>query len=108
MHHAVHMVVNASFGESWSNGERRDSKLVFIGKNLDAEALAARFNACLATPENLMKKEEALRFVVGDRVECQLGRNEWCAGTVAALLYRDDCMSPGEVAPYQILLDVWR
>jgi uncharacterized protein (DUF736 family) len=105
IHHAVHMIVNAEFGEAWGRDEKRDSKLVFIGKNLDANELAARFNACLANPENLKKKEEALRFSVGDRVECRLC-DHWHSGTVVALLYRDGNMPPGKVAPYQIQLDV--
>ena len=32
-------------------GEARESKLVFIGKNLDPKALNAGFNSCLDTPE---------------------------------------------------------
>uniref|UniRef100_A0A7S3BD29 Tudor domain-containing protein n=1 Tax=Haptolina ericina TaxID=156174 RepID=A0A7S3BD29_9EUKA len=71
---------------------------------MDANELAARFNACLANPENLKKKEEALRFSVGDRVECRLC-DHWHSGTVVALLYRDGNMPPGKVAPYQIQLD---
>ena len=99
------MIFNGHFGEPWAEGEARESKLVFIGKNLDAKALAARFDACLATPENLRKKADALRFAVGDRVECKTGCDEWTSGTVVALLYRDDKMPQGKVAPYQIELD---
>ena len=104
------MLFNGGFAEPWRIGEARESKLVFIGKNLDAKALAARFNACLATPENMKKKADALRFVVGDRVECKTGCHAWSPGTVVALNYRDTSpgsrMSPGMVAPYQISLDV--
>ena len=42
---------------------------------------------------------------MGDRVECDAGRGGWSPGTVVALLYRDDYMPPGLVAPYQIKLD---
>ena len=52
--------------------EPRESKLVFIGKGLDAKALAASFNMCLATEVNLKRKAEALRFAVGDQVSSDL------------------------------------
>mgnify|MGYP006203800081 CR=1 FL=1 len=32
----------------WKDGEKRSSKLVFIGRNLDREALNQGFRACLA------------------------------------------------------------
>lgn len=37
VYHAVHMTFDSYFDEEWSEGEARESKLVFIGKNLDAE-----------------------------------------------------------------------
>ena len=89
VYHAVHMTFSGGFEEAWGQEEPRESKMVFIGKNLDAEALAARFNACLATPENMQKKADALRFCVGDEVECNLGSGRWAPGRVHALLYRD-------------------
>lgn len=97
------MICSGGFQEPWGEGETRESKLVFIGRELNAQELAARFNACLATPENLAKKAEALRFSLGDRVECKLGA--WTPGTVVALLWRGENMEPGEVAPYQVQLD---
>ena len=111
VYHAVHMLFSGGFDAPWVDArgfdEPRESKLVFIGKNLDAQALAARFNACLATPENLKKKAETLRFAVGDRVECKTGCHEWSLGTVVAVLYREETgkMPPGMVAPYQIKLE---
>ena len=71
---------SGGFEEVWGQEEPRESKMVFIGKNLDAKALAARFNACLATPENMQKKADALRFCVGDEVECNLGSGRWAPG----------------------------
>ena len=78
---------------------------MFIGKHLDEAALVRGFNACLATPENLRRKAAALRFAVGDKVECRM--DQWIPGVVVALLYRDDCgnMQEGQVAPYQVKLD---
>jgi len=103
VYHAVHMMFSGDFGEPWGD-EPRVCKLVFIGKNLDQAALVEGFNACLATPENVRKKSEALRFAIGDKVECNTGAG-WSSGTVVALMYRDDRMPPGMVAPYQIELD---
>lgn len=68
------------------------------------QALAAAFNACLATEENLRLKAEALRFRIGDTVECKTGLATWSRGTVVAHLYRNDEMPPGMVAPYQVKL----
>ena len=104
VYHAVHMMFNGDFGEPWVVEEPRLCKMVFIGKNLDPAALIDRFNACLVTPESERKKLEALRFAIGDKVECNTG-NAWARGTVAALMYRDDNTPPGMVAPYQIKLD---
>merc|ERR1712146_386890 len=72
VYHAVHMIFNGEF-EDWQEDESKGNKLVFIGKNLDAAALRAGFAECLATEANLKKKLEALRFKVGDRVECNMG-----------------------------------
>ena len=102
VYHTVHMQFDGDFGEPWGEDPRL-CKLVFIGKNLDQAALVERFNACLATPESMQKKCEALRFGIGDKVECNTG--EWSSGTVVGLMYRDDRMPPGMVAPYQIELD---
>ena len=44
------------FDAKWAEGEERVSKLVFIGKNLDEDELAASFNRCLATPDNLGRR----------------------------------------------------
>jgi G3E family GTPase len=104
VYHSVHMIFSGGFDEPWGEGEARESKLVFIGRNLNAESLAARFNGCLATPKNLKKKADSLRFTVGTRIECNMGCH-WAPGTVVALLWRGDFMGPGTVAPYQIRLD---
>ena len=105
VYHAVHMSFQSEFGDAWGSGEPRDCKMVFIGKNLDAKALAARFDACLATPENIQKKVDELRFGLGDPVLCRTGRTEWTPGTIVGLMYRDANMAPGVVAPYQVQLE---
>ena len=90
--------------EEWEEDEIRSSKLVFIGKNLDAAALRAGFASCLATPENLEKKRAALRFDVGQRVLCNMGGDDgWVKATITMQMWRDDeDMDPGMVACYQV------
>jgi G3E family GTPase len=102
VYQAVHMIFNGNFTDPWEEGEDRESKLVFIGKNLDAKSLQASFAECVATEEVLDKKRKQLRFAVGDKVECNTGA--WSAGEIVALFYRDDGMPPGVVAPYQVKL----
>ena len=99
------MIFNGNFeDEEWAEGEPRVSKLVFIGKNLDHAELQREFLACLSTPEAREKRLKALRFAIGDKVKCNLG-SSWGAGKVVALMYREDTMPPGMVAPYQVELD---
>lgn len=102
VYQGVHMIFSGNFEGSWQPGEARQSKLVFIGKNLD-DGIKAAFEACLASPENIEKKRKALRFPIGTRVKCKVGggRNAWADGEVVAHLYRDEFMPPGVVAPYQ-------
>lgn len=45
---AVHMIADSTWGQPWRAGEKRGSKLVFIGRKLDADALKAGFEACKA------------------------------------------------------------
>jgi G3E family GTPase len=43
----VHMLMDTDWGNPWQEGEKRSSKLVFIGRDLDREALRAGFESCL-------------------------------------------------------------
>jgi G3E family GTPase len=45
---AVHMLMDADDGKRWQPGERRESKFVLIGRNLDEAELRAGFAACVA------------------------------------------------------------
>merc|ERR1712232_1205251 len=54
--------------------EKRESRFVFIGKNLDTEFLKMGFDACLVSNE--------LRFKVGDKVMANVGK--FTNGTVLA------------------------
>ena len=44
----VHAVFDGSPGKTWGEGEARKSKIVFIGKDLDAAALQEGLKTCLA------------------------------------------------------------
>merc|ERR1712070_49348 len=54
---AVHMLFDGKFDEPWEEGEPRENKLVFIGKNLNHEELKSGFAQCLDSPENRAKIE---------------------------------------------------
>lgn len=100
---AVHMIYSAEFDEPWAPDEARLSKLVFIGKGLDAAELADSFNRCLASPANLARRKAALRFAVGEEVEFFGGAEDgWVDATVTNHLVWEDDMPPGLVAPYEI------
>jgi Cobalamin synthesis protein cobW C-terminal domain len=71
----VGMLFSGSFEGEWKPDEPRESRFVFIGKNLDIEFLKIGFNACRVTNE--------LRFKVGDDVEANCGK--WKKGKVLAL-----------------------
>merc|ERR1712232_203597 len=45
---AVHMQYNGIFQGEWQDGEKRFSKMIFIGKNLDRKELNTKFEECLA------------------------------------------------------------
>merc|ERR1711998_125079 len=103
VYQAVHMIFDGNFTEPWQPDEDKENKLVFIGKNLNAKELKAAFAACLSTAETKEKRIKALRFSIGDKVECNTGKG-WQKGSVVAHMYRDEYMPPGMVAPYQIKL----
>ena len=67
-------------------GEARESKLVFMGSNLDHEALEQGLRGCVVSQATLEKKLKSLRFDVGDAVEC-LTRNGWSRAVVMDRLY---------------------
>lgn len=45
---AVHMILEGDFQGPWKDGEKRYSRLVFIGRNLDEAGLRAGFENCIA------------------------------------------------------------
>ena len=48
---AVHNLLEGEFGKPWKEGDARESRLVFIGRNLDKAALQEAFAACIAGDE---------------------------------------------------------
>ena len=44
----VHMILDGDHQRPWNEGEKRDSRIVFIGRNLDEGKLRADFEACVA------------------------------------------------------------
>lgn len=44
----VHMIVEGDHQRAWKDGEKHESRLVFIGRQLDAERLKRSFEACQA------------------------------------------------------------
>ena len=44
----VHMMMESDWGNAWKDGDKRSSKLVFIGRDLDHAALRKGFEACQA------------------------------------------------------------
>ncbi|WP_353644676.1 GTP-binding protein [Mesorhizobium sp. WSM2239] len=44
----VHMIVEGDHQRAWKEGEKHESRLVFIGRELDAERLKKSFDACQA------------------------------------------------------------
>jgi len=83
------MIFNGDFSDDvdFKEGEVRESRFVFIGRNLDKDMLIKGFEACTT--------EEELRFKVGDLVVANIGK--WVNGTVIKLW--------DEGMPYRIRLD---
>jgi len=44
----VHMIIEGNHQRAWKDGEKRESKLVFIGRELDRKKIEDSFKACEA------------------------------------------------------------
>ncbi len=44
----VHMIVEGDHQRAWKDGEKHESRIVFIGRELDREKLERTFKACEA------------------------------------------------------------
>src|SRR6266851_4654682 len=47
VYQGVHMMMDSDWGSPWKDSEKRSSKLVFIGRNLDGDNLKRGFEDCL-------------------------------------------------------------
>ena len=47
VYQGVHMMMDSDWGSPWKEGDKRSSKLVFIGRNLDGDNLKRGFEDCL-------------------------------------------------------------
>ncbi len=56
-------------------------------------------------PARMRAVRAALRFKVGDAVECRIGATHWATGTIVAHFYREDSWPESQWAPYQVKLD---
>jgi len=117
VYQGVHAIFNGEFDEAWGPDEERESKLVFIGKDLDEAALRSDFARCISSPELEEEKKKQLRFAMGDSVECTLSlcarSDSWepagdigfARGKIVALMCREEFMPDGKSAPYQVKLE---
>jgi G3E family GTPase len=69
----VGMLFSGSFEGRWKKDEKRESRFVFIGKDLDIEFLKCGFQACRVS-------SDPLRFAIGCEVHANCG--DWKKGTV--------------------------
>ena len=44
----VHMILDGDHQRPWNNGEKRDSRIIFIGRNLPEEKIRQEFERCVA------------------------------------------------------------
>ncbi|GMH65986.1 hypothetical protein TrST_g8011 [Triparma strigata] len=72
VYQGVHMIFDGEFQGEWEAGEKRCSKLVFIGKNLDKAALEASFTECLNNGANAQRIEKVERMKKMERTQQQL------------------------------------
>lgn len=73
--HGVHMLFSGGLESShkWKDGEVRECRFVFIGRNLDKEELQKGIMACKVQP---------LRFAEGDCVEVVIQEGLWLPGYI--------------------------
>lgn len=57
MYQAVHQLFEGTPDREWQAGEERLSRMVFIGRELDAEAFEEALRNCLAAPEGVREVE---------------------------------------------------
>jgi len=71
------LLMCTSSKDEWKEGEKRVNKMCFIGRNLDRKLIEDGIKACIVSGE--------LRFKVGDKVKCRMGKDTWSKGVVLKL-----------------------
>jgi len=72
----VGMLFSGNFESEWAQGEKRECRFVFIGKDLNKKTITDGFMAC--------KCDDKLRFMVGDSVTAN-GPKGWTPGKIIKL-----------------------
>ena len=69
----VHMIIEGDHQRAWKDGEKHESRLVFIGRELDAERLKRTFEACQAQPSPAADREPLFEHghVPWNRTSCR-------------------------------------
>eukprot|EP00968_Pinguiococcus_pyrenoidosus_P023573 scaffold3873_cov214-Pinguiococcus_pyrenoidosus.AAC.2 len=76
--HTVHRLFNGDFQQPWGADEERGCKLTVVGRGIDIVRLRKDLHRCIANDENREAWSHALRFKIGDVVECNLGCQSGC------------------------------
>jgi len=105
VYQGVHMIFNGEFDQVWGPEEKKESKLVFIGKNLDHAELRKGFAACEYSEERGQEKLKNLRFKKDDIVEVN-AMGGWRKGKILEVLFKAKIQGTiGRVAPYLVRIE---
>eukprot|EP00291_Cryptomonas_curvata_P029809 CAMPEP_0172206754 /NCGR_PEP_ID=MMETSP1050-20130122/33408_1 /TAXON_ID=233186 /ORGANISM="Cryptomonas curvata, Strain CCAP979/52" /LENGTH=111 /DNA_ID=CAMNT_0012885901 /DNA_START=24 /DNA_END=356 /DNA_ORIENTATION=+ len=84
------MITETALNDPWKEGETRENRFCFIGKNLNRTQLEAALMKCVVPDDTV------LRFKVGDTVMCRMEEG-WRKGKVLRLW--------SEGNPYRVLMN---
>ena len=93
----VHMLFSGDFTEEWTKDEVRDSRFVFIGRNLDKDEITTNFLGCSV--------DLNLRFEVGTKVLCRRRKGKRKGSTLQAYDKGVVIKQWDEGNPYRVRLD---
>ena len=84
--------------DDWPQGQKAPYQVLLSGDSLGGRTVWAPSD----TDECI---RAAVRFDIGERVQCCVGNERWVRGTVAAHYYRETDWPAQLLAPYRVLLD---